>query len=56
MLGAIIDKWLTSNRNDNIVVVYEDVLLKKKILIASEGFTTSRFCELILRDRMRLSR
>ena len=31
-------------------------LLEKKIAMATEGFTTSKFCELILRDRNRLSK
>ena len=30
-------------------------LLEKKITIATEGFTTDRFCELVLIDRKRLS-
>ena len=29
---------------------------ERKITLATEGFTTSRFCELILRDRSRLSK
>jgi pyridoxamine 5'-phosphate oxidase family protein len=33
-----------------------DFLLEKKITIATEGFTTSKFCELILRDRNRISK
>jgi hypothetical protein len=31
------------------------LLLERKITLATEGFTTSKFCELILRDRTRLS-
>jgi hypothetical protein len=31
-------------------------LLERKINIATEGFTTHKFCELILRDRNRLSK
>src|SRR5437016_5045429 len=31
-------------------------LLERKINIATEGFTTNKFCELILRDRNRLSK
>lgn len=35
----------------------EDVLLDKKILLATEGFPiTTRYCELVLRDRGRLSK
>jgi hypothetical protein len=30
-------------------------LLERKIILATEGFTTHKFCELILRDRSRLS-
>ena len=30
-------------------------LLERKITLATEGFTTDRFCELVLRDRNRLS-
>jgi integrase/recombinase XerD len=30
-------------------------LLERKIALATEGFTTDRFCELVLRDRKRLS-
>jgi hypothetical protein len=30
--------------------------LERKITLATEGFTASRFCELILRDRNRLSK
>jgi hypothetical protein len=30
-------------------------LLERKITLATEGFTTDRFCELVLRDRSRLS-
>jgi hypothetical protein len=31
-------------------------LLERKITLATEGFTTHKFCELILRDRNRLSK
>jgi hypothetical protein len=34
----------------------QDFELDRKITIATEGFTTSKFCELILRDRNRLSK
>src|SRR5438034_4171004 len=33
-----------------------DIFLEKKITIATEGFTTSKICELILRDRNRISK
>ena len=32
------------------------ILLDGKITMATEGFTTERFCELVLKDRSRLSR
>ena len=38
-----------ASKNDN-------ELLEKKISTAAEGFGTTRFCELILRDRNRLSK
>jgi hypothetical protein len=31
-------------------------MLERKIVLATEGFTTSKFCELVLRDRKRLSK
>jgi integrase/recombinase XerD len=33
-----------------------DALLERKITLATEGFTTNKFCELTLRDRNRLSK
>jgi hypothetical protein len=30
-------------------------VLDRKIAIATEGFTTNKFCELVLKDRNRLS-
>src|SRR5215510_1358072 len=39
-----------SSKND------ADPLLERKINMATEGFTTTKFCELILRDRNRLSK
>src|SRR5947199_216128 len=41
---------LASGRTD------DDLLLDRKIGIATEGFTTSKSCELILRDRNRMSK
>jgi hypothetical protein len=32
------------------------LLLERKITLATEGFTTQKFCELVLRDRNRLSK
>jgi hypothetical protein len=34
----------------------EDLETQRKITLATEGFTTDKFCELILRDRNRLSK
>jgi hypothetical protein len=34
----------------------EDFEIQRKITLATEGFTTNKFCELILRDRTRLSK
>jgi hypothetical protein len=34
----------------------EDLEIQKKITLAIEGFTTNKFCELVLRDRSRLSK
>jgi uncharacterized protein YihD (DUF1040 family) len=42
---------LPSFRNNNV----DDIILERKITLATEGFTTHKFCELILRDRSRLS-
>jgi hypothetical protein len=40
-----------NDNNDNLLT-----LLERKITLATEGFTTHRFCELVLKDRNRLSR
>jgi hypothetical protein len=34
----------------------QDLELDRKIALATEGFTTTKFCELVLRDRNRLSK
>jgi hypothetical protein len=34
----------------------QDLELDRKITLATEGFMTNKFCELILRDRNRLSK
>jgi hypothetical protein len=39
------------NGNDNIHLA----LLERKIILATEGFTSLKFCELALKDRNRLS-
>ena len=41
---------VASSRNDF------DLLLERKITLATEGFTTTKFCELVLRDRNELSK
>jgi hypothetical protein len=41
---------LTASKNEG------DALLDRKITLATEGFTTNKFCELTLRDRNRLSK
>src|SRR5438094_1456302 len=41
---------LAASKND------EDVVLDRKITLATEGFTTTKFCEMVLRDRNRLSK
>jgi hypothetical protein len=41
---------LESNSNDEYLAV-----LERKITLATEGFSTHKFCELILKDRSRLS-
>ena len=37
-------------------VSYDDKELDRKITLVTEGFTTTKYCELILRDRTRLSK
>src|SRR5215212_2920983 len=39
-------------RNDNV----DDIQLERKIILATEGFTTHKFCQLVLKDRNRLSK
>ena len=34
----------------------QDLDLDRKITLATEGFTTAKFCEFVLRDRNRLSK
>jgi integrase/recombinase XerD len=41
---------------NNDDVNFDVAMLDRKITIAKEGFTTHKFCELILRDRSRLSK
>ena len=42
--------FIDGNDNDKHLT-----LLERKITLATEGFTTDRFCKLVLRDRSRLS-
>ena len=35
---------------------HDDKELDRKIILATEGFTTTKYCELVLRDRTRLSK
>jgi integrase len=42
---------IPSTRNDNFV----DTVLERNITLINEGFTTHKFCELVLKDRSRLS-
>jgi hypothetical protein len=41
---------------NNDDVNFDVAMLERKIPLATEGFTTHKFCELILRDRSRLSK
>jgi hypothetical protein len=41
-----------NDNNDNNPLA----LLERKISLATEGFTTHKFCELVLKDRSRLSK
>jgi uncharacterized protein YihD (DUF1040 family) len=41
---------LAASKND------EDIVLERKITLATEGFTTNKFCEITLKDRNRLSK
>src|ERR1051325_7099474 len=49
---SIAEILLLTRANDNDKQL---ALLENKITLATEGFTTRKFCELILRDRNRLS-
>ncbi|PWU79072.1 MAG: hypothetical protein DLM72_19305 [Candidatus Nitrosopolaris wilkensis] len=50
LLPPLVAQPPSSSNDDN----YD--LLERKITLAIEGFTTVKFCELILRDRNRLSK
>jgi hypothetical protein len=50
ILTPLVPQPLSSSRNDDDLL-----LLERKITVVTEGFTTTKFCELILRDRNRLS-
>ena len=43
---------IPSTRNDSFV----DTVLERNITLITEGFTSHKFCELILKDRNRLSK
>ncbi|MFL6456252.1 MAG: hypothetical protein ACJ71G_04705, partial [Nitrososphaeraceae archaeon] len=51
-----IAKILTQSSASSSPPVVDDIQLQSKIALATEGFTTDRFCELVLRDRDRLSK
>ncbi|MFL6360870.1 MAG: hypothetical protein ACJ72V_16230 [Nitrososphaeraceae archaeon] len=50
-----IAKILTQSSASSSPPVVDDIQLQSKIALATEGFTT-KFCELVLRDRDRLSK
>jgi ATP-dependent Clp protease adapter protein ClpS len=47
-----VDASSSSIRNDDV----DNILLERKITLATEGFTTHKFCQLVLRDGSRLSK
>jgi integrase/recombinase XerD len=51
-IAAKVHASSASIRNDNV----DDTILERKITSATEGFTTHKFCELVLKDRNRLSK
>jgi hypothetical protein len=44
----------TNTKKDNDLVDVAEI--QRKISLATEGFTTSKYCELVLKDRNRLSK
>jgi integrase len=46
-----VEAILAASKNEE-----KDAVLDRKITLATEGFTTAKFCELVLRDRSRLSK
>jgi hypothetical protein len=46
-IAAKVHTSSSSSSNDNV----DDILLEKNRTVATEGFTTHKFCELILKDR-----
>jgi integrase len=46
-----VEAILAASKNEE-----KDAVLDRKIALATEGFTTAKFCELVLRDRSRLSK
>src|SRR6266487_3834458 len=54
-IAEIVSSSRTNNHSDDDLLLQE--LLERKINLATEGFsTTNKFCELVLRDRERLSK
>ena len=51
-LKKAVVKILASSSSRNETSLESD----RKITLATEGFTTNKFCELVLRDRNRLSK
>jgi hypothetical protein len=46
----------TNTKKDNDLAETEAAEIQRKISLATEGFTTSKYCELVLKDRNRLSK
>jgi hypothetical protein len=51
-IAAKVHASSASIRNYNV----DDTILERKIILATKGFTTHKFCELVLKDRNRLSK
>jgi hypothetical protein len=46
----------TNTKKDNDLAETKATEIQRKISLATEGFTTSKYCELVLKDRNRLSK
>jgi hypothetical protein len=46
----------TNTKKDNDLSETEAAEIQRKISLATEGFTTSKYCELVLKDSNRLSK